>query len=55
MIKDLTDNRPPILILSNSSSGLYEFRNEVVEDLLSDHEVFISLPDEDSYTKILAD
>lgn len=55
MIKDLTDNRPSILILSNSSSGLYEFRNEVVEDLLSDHEVFISLPDEDSYTKILAD
>ena len=48
-------NHPRILILSNSSSGLYEFRNEVVEDLLSDHEVFISLPDEDSYTKILAD
>ena len=47
--------RSHILILSNSSSGLYEFRNEVVEDLLSDHEVFISLPDEDSYTKILAD
>ena len=46
---------PRILIISNSSSGLYEFRNEVVEDLLSDHEVFISLPDEDSYTKILAD
>lgn len=46
---------PRILILSNSSSGLYEFRNEVVEDLLRDHEVFISLPDEDAYTKILAD
>ena len=44
-----------ILILSNSSSGLYEFRNEVVEDLLRDHEVFISLPDEDAYTKILTD
>lgn len=43
------------LILSNSSSGLYEFRNEVVEDLLRDHEVFISLPDVDAYTKILAD
>ena len=55
MIKELTYNRPPILILSNSSSGLYEFRNEVVEDLLSDHEVFISLPDEGSFTKILAD
>ena len=48
-------NHPRILILSNSSSGLYEFRNEVVEDLLSDHEVYISLPDEDAYTKILTD
>ena len=46
---------PRILIISNSSSGLYEFRNEVVEDLLSDHDVYISLPDEDAYTKILAD
>ena len=44
-----------ILILSNSSSGLFEFRNEVVEDLLRDQEVYISLPDEDAYTKILAD
>ena len=44
-----------IFIISNSSSGLYEFRNEVVEDLLSDHDVYISLPDEDAYTKILAD
>ena len=40
--------RSHILILSNSSSGLYEFRNEVVEDLLRDHEVFISLPDENA-------
>lgn len=48
-------NTPRILILSNSSSGLYEFRNEVVEDLLRDQEVYISLPDEDAYTKILAD
>ena len=46
---------PRILILSNSSSGLYEFRNEVVEDLLRDQEIYISLPDEDAYTKILAD
>ena len=46
---------PRILILSNSSSGLYEFRNEVVEDLLRDQEVYISLPDKDAYTKILAD
>ena len=53
--KNSYNNHSHILILSNSSSGLYEFRNEVVKDLLKDHEVFISLPDEDAYTKILAD
>ena len=46
---------PRILILSNSSSGLYEFRNEVVEDLLRDQEIYISLPDEDTYTNSLSD
>ena len=35
-----------ILILSNFSSGLYDFRNEFVEALLAEHEVFISLPDD---------
>jgi len=42
-----------ILILSNSSSGLYEFRNEIVLDMLKDHEVHISLPDADRYFDIL--
>lgn len=35
-----------ILILSNFSGGLYDFRNEFVEALLAEHEVFISLPDD---------
>lgn len=36
-----------VLILANSSSGLYDFRNELIVELLgSGHEVFISLPDD---------
>ena len=35
-----------ILILSNFSGGLYDFRNETVQALLAEHEVFISLPDD---------
>ena len=35
-----------ILILSNFSGGLYDFRNEFVEALLAEHEVYISLPDD---------
>lgn len=35
-----------ILILANSSGGLYDFRNELVESLLSENEVVASLPDE---------
>lgn len=35
-----------ILILTNSSGGLFDFRNEFVEALLAENEVFISLPDE---------
>ncbi len=35
-----------ILILANSSSGLYGFRNELVLDMLKEHEVYASLPDE---------
>lgn len=35
-----------ILILANSSSGLYGFRNELVLKLLEQYEVFVSLPDD---------
>ncbi len=34
-----------ILILTNSSGGLYDFRNELLVRLLKDHKVIISLPD----------
>jgi len=35
-----------ILILANSSGGLYDFRNELVEKLLKEYQVSVSLPDE---------
>ena len=35
-----------ILILANSSGGLYDFRNELVLRLLKSYEVVASLPDE---------
>lgn len=35
-----------ILILANSSGGLYDFRNELVLKLLQNYEVVVSLPDE---------
>lgn len=35
-----------VLILANSSGGLYDFRNELVEKLLAEGEVIASLPDE---------
>ena len=35
-----------ILILANSSGGLYDFRNELVEKLLKEYRVSVSLPDE---------
>lgn len=34
-----------ILILANSASGLYDFRNELIQRLLREHTVFVSLPD----------
>ncbi|MCM1135563.1 MAG: glycosyltransferase family 4 protein [Clostridium sp.] len=35
-----------ILILANSSGGLYDFRNELIEKLLGEYEVIASLPDQ---------
>lgn len=43
-----------ILILANSSGGLYDFRNELVEKLLKEYQVSVSLPDE-VRTRELAD
>lgn len=36
-----------VLILANSASGLYDFRNELVLALLQENEVYVSLPDEE--------
>lgn len=36
-----------ILILTNFDVGLYQFRRELVESLLKDHQVLLSLPDGD--------
>jgi galacturonosyltransferase len=35
-----------VLVLINSSGGLFDFRNEFVEALLKDHQVFVSVPDD---------
>ncbi|MCR4788113.1 MAG: glycosyltransferase family 4 protein [Lachnospiraceae bacterium] len=43
-----------IMILANSSSGLYDFRNDLVSELLKKYEVIASLPD-DSKVKELSD
>ena len=40
------DKMKKILILANSSGGLYDFRNELILKLLSEYEVVVSLPDE---------
>ncbi len=43
-----------VLILINSSGGLFDFRNEFVEALLEENQVFVSVPD-DVKTKELTD
>lgn len=43
-----------ILIFANSSSGLYDFRNDLVKALLTEYEVVASLPD-DVKTTLLSD
>ena len=45
-----------ILILANSASGLYDFRNELLLRLLKEgYEVHISLPDEDKVPELAAE
>ena len=45
-----------VLVLSNSACGMYEFRNELLQNLLGDHEVYVSLPESsDIYVKKMAD
>ena len=35
-----------ILVLANSSKGVYGFRNEFILKMLEEYEVFVSVPDE---------
>lgn len=39
-------NKKTVMILGNSSAGLYDFRNEFVQGLLAKYNVVISLPDD---------
>ena len=41
-----------ILILANSASGLYDFRNELLLRLLTDYEVHVSLPDAETVPEL---
>lgn len=44
-----------VLILANSASGLYDFRNELVEELLKECEVCVGLPDEEKVPALAAE
>lgn len=44
-----------VLILCNSSGGLYDFRNELVLELLKEHKVYVSAPDEAAIDKLKAE
>lgn len=46
-----------VLILSNSASGLYEFRIELIRNLLGGNELYISLPEDsdDKYVRTFAE
>lgn len=41
-----------VLILANSASGLYDFRNELLLKLMEKYEVHVSLPDEDKVPEL---
>ena len=42
-----------VLILANSSEGFYDFRRELVEELVKQYQVFISVPEEEGATEKL--
>ena len=44
-----------VLILANSSGGLYDFRNELVLELLKEFDVYVSVPDEVAIDKLEAE
>ncbi len=45
-------NVKKVLILANSSGGLYDFRNELVLELLKTSKVYVSVPDETAVEKL---
>lgn len=45
-------NVKKVLILANSASGLYDFRNELLLKLLESYEVHVSLPDEEKVPQL---
>lgn len=44
-----------VLILANSSGGLYDFRNELVLELLKTNKVYVSVPDEIAVDKLVGE
>ena len=44
-----------VLILANSSGGLYDFRNELVLELLKTYKVYVSVPDDVAVEKLKAE
>lgn len=48
----MSTEKKRILILGNSASGLYDFRNELVLDFLKQYEVYVSLPDEEKVPQL---
>lgn len=44
-----------VLILANSSGGLYDFRNELVLELLKEYSVYVSIPDDVAVDKLEAE
>lgn len=44
-----------VLVLTNSSGGLYDFRNEFVKALLEENQVFISMPDDTKEKELAAE
>ena len=51
----MEQNMKKVLILANSSGGLYDFRNELVLELLKTYKVYVSVPDDVAVEKLKAE
>lgn len=54
-ISEMGQNMKKVLILANSSGGLYDFRNELVLELLKKYDVCVSAPDKVAVDKLRAE